>query len=91
MEGNIRVTGRIIKCMGRENSPGQMAEDTKANMKMTRSTDKVYSFGLTEESTKEVGKMVNKMGLVFILEVMAKDVKVNGKKEEESSGMLIVR
>lgn len=59
-------------------------------MKMIRNMAEVHLFGQMEENMKEVGKMENKMELVFIQEVMVKDVKENGKKEEEFIGIKII-
>ena len=68
-----------------------MVEDTKGNMKMIKNMGKGRLFGQMAESMREAGKMGNKMELVFILEVTVKDVKVNGKKEEEFIGIKIIQ
>ena len=91
MEGNITGSGKIIKCMVKVNSLGLMVEDTKGNMKMIKNMGKGRLFGQMAESMREAGKMGNKMELVFILEVTVKDVKVNGKKEEEFIGIKIIQ
>lgn len=46
----------------------------------------VSSNGLMAESTKVTGKMVNNMARVYILDLMVKKEKVNGKKEKELNG-----
>lgn len=46
----------------------------------------VSSNGLMAESTKVTGKMVNNMARVYILDLMVKKEKVNGKKEKGLNG-----
>lgn len=46
----------------------------------------VSSNGLMAESIKVTGKMVNNMAKVYILDLMVKKEKVNGKKEKELNG-----
>ena len=50
-EENIKVTGRIIKCMVMEYSHGQMAENTQVNMLMIKNKDMEDLYGLMDENT----------------------------------------
>ena len=53
---------------------------------MTKKKGKEYFIGLTEENMKEVGEMENNTVKEFILLLVVKQKKVNGKKEKDFIG-----
>jgi hypothetical protein len=84
---NLMGRGRTIKWKGMECFLGQMAENTRANTKMTRKRVKEYSTGLTVESTMADGKTENIMELLFIPRQMANLSRATGKMERGCIGL----
>jgi hypothetical protein len=58
---NMKEIGNIIECMERVKSLGLMVDPMKANINMIKNTVLVLLIGQTEESTSDIGKMVNNM------------------------------
>lgn len=63
--------------------------DMKVNISMIRKRVMVTFIGQMEENTKEVGKMVNNMVLVLILQLVVKLNKVNGMTVKDFTGYLV--
>ena len=61
MAGATLASGKTIICTEKEFTPGLTAEDTKVNMKWTKSTDTECIFGLMAESMRATGLMANSM------------------------------
>lgn len=61
MEHVMKETGRQTKCMAKECLLGQMAEDTRENMKMTESTGLAFSHGLMVDATRVCGIRGNRL------------------------------
>ncbi len=58
---NMKEIGNIIECMERVKSLGLMVDPMRANINMIKNTVLVLLIGQTEESTSDIGKMVNNM------------------------------
>lgn len=65
MEGNMMVTGILVKWKGEENSNGMMEDHTLENIKTTKNMDMENFHGLMEENLKEIGLMGNNMERVY--------------------------
>ena len=63
--------------------------DMKVNILMIRKRVMVTFIGQMGENTKEVGKMVNNMVLVLILQLVVKLNKVNGMMVKDFIGYLV--
>jgi hypothetical protein len=63
--------------------------DMKVNILMIRKRVMVTFIGQMGENTKEVGKMVNNMVLVLILQLVVKLNKVNGMTVKDFTGYLV--
>ncbi len=63
--------------------------DMKVNILMIRKRVMVTFIGQMGENTKEVGKMVNNMVLVHILQLVVKLNKVNGMTVKDFTGYLV--
>ena len=63
--------------------------DMKVNILMIRKRVMVTFIGQMGENTKEVGKMVNNMVLVLILQLVVKLNKVNGMMVKDFTGYLV--
>lgn len=61
MEDNTKVLGETTKCTEKEYLFGQMVENTKVNILMTKRKVTANSVGQTDGATKEAGKTENKM------------------------------
>jgi len=57
MEGSIQVFGKKIKCMEMEVLVGQMEENMKVNMSMTKKKGKEFSLGTMVVCTLDIGLM----------------------------------
>lgn len=82
---NIRDTGRIIRCMERECSNGQMAGFTKAITWTIRSKEWERSHGQMEEFMRECGKMERSMVRESTKGRMISGRKGTGRAGKESS------
>lgn len=60
MEENTKVLGETTKCMEKEYLFGQMAENMKVNILMTKRKVTANSVGQTDGATKEAGKTENR-------------------------------
>ena len=79
MVGATLGTGYQIKCMEKENSPGQMAGFTKVNITTTRNKDMGYSNGQMDVDMKETGLMGNNMEKDLSLQLVEQKEKAFGK------------
>ena len=59
-----RAYGSKIKCMDRDNTPGQMEDDIRATTLMISSRAKEYLYGRMVEFMKEIGSKENSMAEV---------------------------
>jgi len=84
---NTTVNGTTIRCTVLEFSHGTMVVNMRVNTSMTKSRVKVCSHGQTAANTMASGKMVNSMELVSTSQARARLRKVNGQKENASSGL----
>ena len=55
---HIKVHGKIIECMVKENTHGQMEENMKDNISWTKNMDLVNTIGMMENYMKVNGKMI---------------------------------
>lgn len=58
---NMKVNGRIIKCMEKGHLLGQMGNLMLVNMQRIKKMDTVNSFGQMEKFTRANGEMENNM------------------------------
>jgi hypothetical protein len=58
---NMKVNGRIIKCMEKGHLPGLMGNLILVNMQRIKKMDTVNSFGQMEKFTRANGEMENNM------------------------------
>ena len=70
--------GSIIRCTEGEFSLGQMAEDTKESISMTRNTVMVSLYGPMDAATMEHGLMENSMASDITKMLQVKSKKENG-------------
>ena len=61
MEGRIKVTGRMIRCMEKEYLRGETEEDMKETITRIRSMVLAHSYGLMEDAMKEAGRTISSM------------------------------
>ena len=67
MGENMKGNGKIIRCMVKENTLGQMVDFTKVNIKTMKKMDMEYIFGEEVKSMKGTGKMAFGMDRASIL------------------------
>jgi hypothetical protein len=86
---NMKVIGKIIKWMEKENLNGPMEDSMKENIKWIKKKDMEFLNGMMEEYTKVIGKMENSMEKEnFIILKNKNGKKENGKMEKELFGMI---
>lgn len=65
MVKNMKVIGKIIKCMVKENSDGQMEDYIKENINMIKKMDKENLLQMKIQDIKVAGRMENNMEKEF--------------------------
>lgn len=83
MEENIKVCGKIIRCMVMVSSPGLTVEDMKVSIPLTRKKEEVFLYGQMEGRMMDYGKMENNKVKEFIWQKMDFFEKVSGKTEKK--------
>ena len=86
MAGCTLAIGRIIICMARVFTLGRMAECTRVNTSMTRSTVSECTLGLMDDSTTACGRTESSMEKVSIFYHQAFREEENGKMAIERDG-----
>lgn len=76
MVQNMKVNGKIIKLMEKENFGMLMAIYLKVIGRMIKLMDLEYIFMLTVQNMTEIGKMIYKMGMVWKHGPMGQNTKV---------------
>lgn len=64
-EESIQETGKILRCMAKENIIGLTGDDMKVNTQRILKKAMVSFSGLTDRNTKDIGKKVSNMGKVL--------------------------
>ena len=82
-EPNITDYGKIIKCMEKESSVGQMVECMLVNTKMIKSMEKVFIIGQMDACIKASFLMENNMVKEFIDSLLDKKYLEYGKKAKK--------
>ena len=85
---STKDTGVEIKCKDKVLPLGQMVNDTKVNMQLTKKRAMACSTGLTDVNTMDSGRMANNMVRAFTTVLEESRKKVNGKKENGSPGSI---
>jgi len=86
----MRVTGKITICTDLVSINGQMVDNTKVNLITIRKTVTENTHTQTVAAIKECGRMVYKMAKELSYLLKAKKDMVNGKKEREFAGQIIM-
>lgn len=88
MEEDMKGTGKLIICMGKEFILGKMGGNMKVNTLMTRNKDTVSIYGLMVENTWVNGRMVNSMVKADMCFQMALREMAFGKTAKDSDGRM---
>jgi hypothetical protein len=89
MEENMKVCGKIIKCMVKVFLAGQMEENMKDSIHLIKNKEEGYLLGQMEELMMDNGKMENKKVKEFISLKMVCCVKEFGKMVKKFVGLVI--
>jgi len=89
MVENMKVYGKIIKCMVKVFSVGRMEENMKDSILLTKNKEEEYLLGQMEERMMDNGKMENNKVKEFISLKMVFYVKEFGKMVKKFVGSVI--